>query len=109
MTVRDSTGAQAVATINVQVTSSAPPTAAFTFSPSSPTAGTVITFDASTSSPAAGRTIVSYAWAFTTAPTSATGPNTTHVFAAPGTYQVTLTVTDDAGSSTTVTRTVIVS
>ncbi len=53
-------------------------------------------FDSSGSSDPDG-TIESYAWAFGDGATS-TAASPTHVYAASGTYQVTLTVTDNAGS-----------
>jgi DNA-binding beta-propeller fold protein YncE len=58
-------------------------------------------FDASRSTAPDG-TVVSYAWSFGDG-TSATGsaPTTAHVYAAPGTYTVTLTVTGSDGCSTT--------
>lgn len=56
-------------------------------------------FDASTSSDADG-TIASYQWAFGDGET-ATGATASHVYAAPGTYAVTLTVTDNVGGTGT--------
>lgn len=59
------------------------------------TAGVAVTFDGSASSDPDG-TIVSYAWAFGDGGTGS-GVSPTHVYAASGTYNVTLTVTDDGG------------
>ncbi|MBF4630518.1 PKD domain-containing protein [Clavibacter michiganensis subsp. phaseoli] len=67
------------------------PTAAFTSTAKDLTAS----FDASTSTDADG-TVASYAWAFGDG-TTGTGRTTTHVYAAAGTYTVSLTVTDDKG------------
>ena len=74
-----------------------PPTASFTYSPPSPTAGQLVTFDASTSTPNGGY-ITSYAWDFGDDDTTTT-PNhaITHTYASEGTYNVNLTVTDSEG------------
>ena len=75
-----------------------PPTAVF----SSSTSGLAVSVDSSGSSDSDG-TIVARSWTFGDGGT-ATGTTASHTFAAPGTYPVTLTVTDDKGvaaSSTT--------
>jgi PKD repeat protein len=87
------------------------PTASFTMTPNpaSGTTGSTVTvfFDASASQAKGGRTIVSYAWTFSNGgPTS--GRTTSHGFVAPGTYQITLTVTDSAGKTGTATQTLVV-
>ncbi len=71
--------------------------------------GDTVGFDASASRDLDG-TISAYHWDFGDGAT-AEGETVDHVFAKPGTYQVALTVTDDAGSScsaTTDTMTVMV-
>lgn len=73
------------------------PSAAFSAAPGRATAASA--FDASGSSDPDG-TVARYDWAFgdgTTAPNA--GPSPSHPYAAPGSYQVTLTVTDDLGCS----------
>jgi PKD repeat protein len=73
------------------------------FSPGEPTPGTNVLFNALTSTAAGGRRIVGYAWDFgdpnATAnnPNSASGAQVSHRFTGAGTFQVTLTVTDDLG------------
>jgi 6-phosphogluconolactonase (cycloisomerase 2 family) len=65
-----------------------------------PTAGTPVQFDASSAGDVDG-TIVRYDWDFgdgQSAPDG--GPTPTHVYARPGTYIVTLVVTDNEGAST---------
>lgn len=78
------------------------PTAAFESSASARTAS----LDASGSSDSDG-SIASYAWAFGDGATG-TGKLATHRYAAGGTYQVTLTVTDDRGGVDSVTHSVVV-
>jgi PKD repeat protein len=78
------------------------PTAAFT----SAVDGLAVAVDGSSSSDAEGP-LASYAWNFGDGQT-ATGAKASHTFAAAGEYPVTLTVTDAAGLTGTVTRTVTV-
>lgn len=74
------------------------PVAAFTARPAS--AGYRTAFDASGSADADGR-VVRYGWEFGDGTVLRDGgPAPRHVYAAPGTYQVRLTVTDDEGCST---------
>ncbi|MDP9429299.1 MAG: PKD domain-containing protein [Actinomycetota bacterium] len=80
----------------------AAPTAAFTATPADLTAA----FDASASSDADGR-VTGYAWDFGDGGTG-TGATGIHTYAVAGTYQVRLTVTDDAGATGTVTKAVTV-
>ncbi len=70
-----------------------PPVASFTFSCSD----LACSFDASASSDSDG-SIVNYAWNFGDG-SSATGVNSNHTYAAAGTFNVTLTVTDDDNAS----------
>jgi PKD repeat protein len=79
-----------------------PPTAAFT----TPTEGLTVNPDGSGSSDTDG-TITGYAWTFGDGGT-ATGVSPSHSYAAAGTYPVTLTVTDDDGATTTLTKDVTV-
>jgi PKD repeat protein len=61
------------------------------------TEDTQVTFDGSGSTDNVG--IVSYTWAFTdVTPKTLTGKNPNYIFATPGTYTVTLNVTDAAGN-----------
>jgi len=74
-----------------------PPTASFTYSPSEPEIGQTVTFNASNSIDPDSN-IVSYYWNFSDGTaTTETDPIAYHVFGASGTYNVTLTVTDEDG------------
>jgi PKD repeat protein len=84
------------------VTPNAPPTAAFT----STATGLTASLDAAQSTDPDG-TVAGYAWAFGDGATG-TGAQTQHAYAAPGTYTVTLTVTDDDGATAATTRSVVV-
>jgi PKD repeat protein len=64
---------------------------------------TPITFNGTKSTDADGH-IISYSWSFGDS-TTGTGATTTHTYATPGTYNVTLTVTDDLGGTDTATTT----
>ncbi|MGM0592558.1 MAG: PKD domain-containing protein, partial [Halobacteriota archaeon] len=110
LTVTDSTGATDSASKQVAVgVAEQEPSASFTFSPSSPTAGDSVTFDASETTDADG-TIQSYQWDFGDGASTdeLSSPTTTHAYASQGTYSVTLTVVDDAGLSDSVTKSVSV-
>ena len=72
-----------------------PPSATFTFSPSNPTVGAEVTFDASASTDP-NSNIESYQWDFGDGVT-ATGESVTHTFSERGTSNVMLTVTDSTG------------
>ena len=84
----------------------APPQAAFTVSPTSPTTTQTATFDGSGSSDPDG-TIEGYEWDFGDG-SHATGPTATHAYAHTGTYQARLEVTDNDGKSSAVTHSVVV-
>ncbi len=109
LTIRDNLGAISVATDTVTVTGTAP-AASFVFSPSSPTAGASVTFDAS-SSVDPGGVIVEYRWDWGdgTSPTLDNDPISDHAFAVAGSYTVTLKITDNVGATSTTTLTVTVS
>lgn len=82
-----------------------PPTATFDANTTTVASGTPISFDASGSTD--GGSIDDYAWSFGDG-MSATGSTATHTYTDPGSYDVTLTVTDDDGVTNTTTRTVTV-
>ncbi len=82
------------------------PTSKFVYSPSAPAVYADTVFDGSASTDTDG-VVVTYAWNFGDG-TTASGKLVTHQFQAPGTFSVTLTVTDDRGYSGTSTQAVAV-
>ncbi|MDD5219951.1 MAG: PKD domain-containing protein, partial [Candidatus Bipolaricaulis sp.] len=82
------------------------PTASFTFSPSSPTTGTTVSFNASASTDPDG-SIVAYTWNFGDGVTGS-GVTASHAYAVAGSYTVSLTVRDDDSATNSTTRTVTV-
>ncbi len=84
------------------------PTAAFVFSPETPRPGQLIFFNASASTAGPGRRIVSYHWDFGSGRTGE-GVTISKGYDTPGSYVVTLVVTDDQGFQGTVSITVPVS
>lgn len=87
------------------------PTADFTFNPSAPKAGQQVTFDASPTQAAPGRTIVSYSWSFGDGG-SGTAQVVNHSFTVTGgvptTYNVLLTVTDSTGKTGSITKAITI-
>lgn len=83
------------------------PVAAFDYSPKPAASANPVTFDASASSD--DGTITKYVWEFgDTAKDSTSGKTASHKYAGPGTYDVTLWITDDAGHTSSVTHKVVV-
>jgi PKD repeat protein len=97
LTVTDGRGASTTTVKSVTVGPGAPPTAAFTTSPSTPSENQDIFFNASESTAATGRTLTKYEWSFGDGDTGS-GMVTAHRYSAPGNYSVQLAVTDDAGT-----------
>ena len=108
LTVTNDRGVSASTTQAVLVgASTSLPTALFEVSPPTPTVGQVTVFDASGSTPGAGHSIVRYSWVFGDGE-SKTGMIVSHDFSASGVYNVTLTVTDEAGQIKVLTKPVTV-
>ena len=104
LTVTDNSGASDTTAQQVTVpAASQAPEATASATPSTAPGSLQVAFDGSSSS----GSIVSYAWDFGDGST-ATGPTPSHTYAAPGTYTVALTVTDDQGATNTTTRQVTV-
>jgi PKD repeat protein len=91
----------------VVVAAGTAPTATFVFSPQSPRTSQDIFFTAEASRAASGRRIVAYDWNFGSGRTG-TGVTVAKRYDTPGTYNVTLTVTDDAFQQATTTQSVTV-
>jgi len=92
-------------TFSITIVTDQRPVAAFTFTPTNPAVGQTVMFDASSSHD--DGSITNYTWSFGDTTTS-TGVSTTHVYAAPGSFVVTLTVTDNRGLTATASTTVTV-
>ena len=108
LTVRDDLNQSS--TSNVVITVSSGLTATFTFSPSNPTAGQTVTFNASGSTSAVASSITDYAWDWEsdgTYDTNGTSPVATRSFSS-GTNRVTLRITDSRGVQQTTTQTIVV-
>ena len=111
LTVTDEVGQTAQTVISVTVGASAA-TAAFTYSPTDPTVGTRIIFNASDSKGEGTNSIVRYVWDFgctagttcTTATVTSTSPTASTTFTTAFTYTVRLTVTDSKGKTATTTQ-----
>lgn len=105
LTVTNDLGISASTTQSVQIGAGALPTPAFITSPTAPAPGTSVNFDATTSKPGAGHSIVRYVWNFGdgSAFVDSSSPAASHTYTAEGTYVVTLTVSDEAGQTASVT------
>ena len=107
LTVRDNLGATGTTTHNVQVGPvNQSPVAQFNYSPTNPTVGAAVNFDASGSYDLDGF-IATYAWNFGDGWTGS-GRVVSHPYSNPGSYTVTLTVTDNLGATGTTAQTVYV-
>jgi PKD repeat protein len=103
LTVTDNNGATNSVSKSVTVsTSNASPVADFTYSSTS----LMVNFNGGASYDTDGN-IVSWSWNFGDGQTAG-GNNVNHQYSAPGTYQVTLTVTDNKNAQTSITKNVIV-
>lgn len=118
LTVTDNSGNTDTLALRIPVTApeappsqpetSLPPLADFEYSPAAPTAGIQVLFNGLLSSDADGE-IVAYAWDFDDdGVVDSTDGFTGTVFPTPGTFNVTLTVTDNSGSTDAYTQAVLV-
>ena len=107
LTITNSDGERATTTQNVPV-GNPQPTAAFTMSPTDPSAGQSVQFNGSSSTAPAGATITSYVWDFGDGAPAGSGAITSHTYAVAATYTVQLRVTDSTGRTATSTQTLTV-
>lgn len=108
LTVTDSAGRAASSSKSIEVLPGANPTAAFDFSPTAPLPNTQVNFNASSSRPAPGRTLVRYVWDFGDGTPAGNGVTVSHTYGSVATYKVTLVVTDDTGRTATTSKDVAV-
>jgi hypothetical protein len=99
---------QTTATENIVVAPNAAPTARFAFSPTGPLIDQDVFFVSQSSDAEDQLGRLAHAWDFGDGAT-ASGQGATHAFKAPGSYNVTLTVTDTEGASAFESRAVAVS
>jgi PKD repeat protein len=103
VTVFDDQGRSTTGTVEVTVVTSGP-TASFTNSSASLTAS----FNAAASSAIDGRTITAYDWDFGDGSPHASGVSASHTYASGGQFTVTLKVTDSAGQTGTIARSITI-
>ncbi|MEJ2207823.1 MAG: PKD domain-containing protein [Anaerolineae bacterium] len=108
LTVTDNAGAMGSDSVTISVSgSNQPPLAVASASPTSGSAPLAVQFSADGSADPDG-IIVSYAWTFGDG-SGSTEANPAYTYSAAGTYQATLTVTDDAGATASDSVTISVS
>lgn len=108
LTVSDAYGTRVSTSVTaLAVATSAAPSARFTFSPTGPTVGTSVVFNAAASTASAGRRIIGYNWDLGDG-TFVEGVAVSHRYTVPGTYAVVLAVTDDAGRKGVTSQTITV-
>jgi PKD repeat protein len=105
--VTDLRGQSAQTSQTLSITGGTPPTAAFVYSPTAPRVSQDIFFTAEGSRASSGRRIVAYDWNFGSGRTGS-GVTVAKRYDTPGSYVVTLTITDDAGQQGTVSQTISV-
>src|SRR6266566_218093 len=119
LTVTDNAGLTGTASANITVVSDLPPVASFTWYPQVPSVNQTVFFNAGFYSYDPDGYIVSWNWSFgdgtggggggnRSGNSSGPGPYPTHVYSTFGFFVVTLNVTDNAGLSTSVSKTIYV-
>ena len=110
LTVTNDKGVSASTSQSITVGAGSLPTPAFTFSPAAPSPSQDIFFDASTSKPGSGHYLTRFVWNWGdgSAFGDSSSPSASHRYTAAGSYQVTLTVSDESGQSASLPETVAV-
>jgi PKD repeat protein len=106
LTVTDDKGKTASVSKTIVVRENLSPTASFSATPTTGEAPLAVAFDASTSADPDG-SIISYTWNFGDG-ASGSRVTTSHTYDTPGTFTITLTVTDDKGKTGFATQTIYV-
>ena len=89
----------------IVVTTPVPLTVQFSFSPSQPTAGTVVSFKSAVSG---GIAPYDYSWNFGDSTATSSSANPSHTYSSAGTFKVSLTVNDSAGKQSTTSNNIVV-
>jgi len=89
----------------IVVTAPVPLTVQFSFSPSQPTAGTVVSFKSAVSG---GIAPYEYSWNFGDSTATSSSANPSHTYSSAGTFKVSLTVNDSAGKQSTTSNNILV-
>lgn len=105
LTLVDPNGRTSSISRSIAVGQSEAPTADFSFSPANPQPNDDVRFNASASIAAPGRRIVSYSWDFGDGG-NGSGVQVTRRYTQARTYNVTLTVTDDIGRTSVISKSV---
>jgi PKD repeat protein len=108
LTVSNDRGLAASTSQTVSVASVAAPSGDWTFSPTPAVVGQTIFFNADAVRAAPGHSLTQFTWNFGDGSAAASGLQTSHVFAAAATYNVSLSVADDAGQKTVISKTIAV-
>jgi PKD repeat protein len=108
LVVTDKLGRSSQIVKQVTVAVATAPVASFVISPTDPVIGTNVFFNAAAAKPAPGFNIVAYEWDFGDGTRESGAQTASHTYAAAGSYNVVLTITDSSGQkgTTSVTLTV---
>jgi PKD repeat protein len=107
LTVTNDRTIQASTSQTVAVSASVAPVASFVFSPAAPLVNQNVVFNGDTSKASAGHTITQFSWNFGDGAT-ASGFTANHTYSQLGTFNVTLSVVDEAGQKGSVSQAVTV-
>jgi PKD repeat protein len=107
LTVTNDRGFAQSSTQSVLVSASVAPVAAFVFSPAAPLVNQNVVFNGDTSKASSGHTITQFSWNFGDGAT-ASGFTANHTYTQLGTFNVTLSVVDEAGQKGSVSQAVTV-